>query len=116
MTTRFKDFGDGGTVIVEPLSFKLHDVEFKCKSVIQGKVLLDMVAMSGSENSGESASVLKSFLKSVMVADSHAEFLEMQDSDDKIVSIETIGELVGWLVGEYSGRPQEGPDNSQSGQ
>ncbi len=66
MTPRFKDFGDGGVVISEPLSFKLHGQEFHCKPAIQGKVLLDMVATASSNDQAAATKVVIDFFNAVL--------------------------------------------------
>jgi hypothetical protein len=43
-TSRFKDFGSGGDVNTQPLSFKLYGEDFQCKTALQGKVLYPSTA------------------------------------------------------------------------
>lgn len=116
MTPRFKDFGDGGVVISEPLSFKLHGQEFHCKPAIQGKVLLDMVATASSTDQAAATKVVIDFFNAVLTPDSLAAFNTLLDTPDKIVTVETLGDITGWIVEQYSSRPTEGPEQSQSGQ
>jgi hypothetical protein len=116
MTPRFKDFGDGGLVISEPLSFKLHGEEFHCKPAIQGKVLLDMVATASSEDQAAATKVVIDFFNAVLTPESLIAFNTLLDTPDKIVTVETLGEITGWIVEQYSGRPTQGPEQSQSGQ
>lgn len=116
MTTRFKDFGAGGEVNSEPLSFKLHDEEFHCHKNLQGKALLDMASgASKAETEDVSQTILKFFSKA-LVEESYARFLKLLDHPDKIVTVESLGEITAWLVEEYSGRPTPGPEQSLSGQ
>lgn len=115
MTTRFKDFGDGGVVNSEPLSFKLHGQEFSCKPNLQGKTLLDMAAMSSSADPIVMADGISLFFKKALVLESYTRFQELLDSES-IVTIESLAEIAGWLVGEYSDRPKQGPEQSASGQ
>lgn len=116
MTSRFKDFGDGGIVVTEALSFKLHGEEFECRPAIQGKVLLDMVATASSSDQGAATAVIMDFFKSTLTPDSMKKFEDLLNTPDKIVTVETLGEITAWLVEQYSGRPQQGPEQSQSGQ
>ena len=116
MTTRFKDFGSGGEVNVAPLSFKLHGEEFNCKPSLQGKVLLDMVSNAKGDKAEDVASTITTFFSKALVEESYSRFLVLLEHPDKIVTIESLGEITAWLVEEYSGRPTSGPEQSLSGQ
>jgi len=115
MTPRFKDFGNGGLVEVEPLSFKLHDEEFRCLPQIQGKVLLDMVADSQGEDNKLAAELINRFFAKTLEPESFTRFVNLLESE-KIVSVDTLGEIVSWMVEQYSSRPTLGSQDSQSGQ
>jgi hypothetical protein len=41
-----------------------------------------------------------------MKAESFTRFNELLESEDKIVPVETIGEITAWLVEQYSDRPE----------
>ena len=116
MTTRFKDFGSGGDSNKEPISFKLHGQDFLCHPALQGKVLLDMASMSGSQDPAATAKVMYEFFKKAMHEESYAKFLALLEDPNTIVTVETLGEIAGWLTEQYSGRPQQGPELSASGQ
>ena len=116
MTNRFKDFGSGTDVQKKPLSFKLHDEEFHCVPVLQGKLLLDLVVDSASEAPEAAAKVITSFFKQVLKDESFTRFDTLLSDKEKIVSVETLGEITGWLVEEYTNRPEEQPELSSPGQ
>lgn len=107
--SRFKDFGDGGVVNREPLKFKLHGEEFNCAPVIQGKILLEIVADSSSEDVAKSSQVMEKFFSAVLNAESKKKFDILLSDPDKITTLETLGEIVAWLMEEYSERPKEPP-------
>jgi hypothetical protein len=108
--TRFKDFGSGnGITEQEPLSFKLYDQEFFCKPSLQGKVLLDLVKKSGGEDGAAAAEVISEFFDKVLLADSLAPFNTLLESD-KIVTVETLSEIISWLIEEYTSRPNQQPE------
>ena len=104
---RFKDFGSGSDVNTQPLSFKLYGEDFQCKTALQGKVLLDMVADSGSESNGMATALIDKFFAKVLLPESFERFLKLVEDPSKITS---------WLVEQYSSRPISGPEDSQSGQ
>lgn len=114
--TRFKDFGNGEEVEKEPLSFKLYGEEFHCIPSIQGKLLLDMIADSSSEETGKAVDVIRKFFKKTLVDESYERFDALLDDPHRIVSVETLGEISGWLVSEYTSRPTKRPQDSLSGQ
>lgn len=111
---RFKDFGTGtDTAEIEPLSFKLHGEEFHCVDQLQGKVLLDLVAESNNaDDPAAAAKIINVFFNTVLKEDDWKRFEALLESKDKIVSVETLGEITTWLVEEYTGRPTEEPEVS----
>ena len=114
---RFKDFGSGNAgAPVESLSFKLHDEEFNCRSEIPGKVVLDLVAKSGSDDPSESAKVIEGFFTIVLQPESLERFNALAVDPDRIVSMETLSDIVAWLVEEYTNRPTSRPEALPSGQ
>ena len=115
MTTRFKDFGTGGSANAEPLSFKLHEEEFHCRPSLQGKSLLKL-ASAGTGNATAVSESIERFFKDSLLPESYERFQALLDHPEKIVTVEALGEIAGWLTGEYSGRPTQGPEQSASGQ
>lgn len=114
---RFKDFGSGSDKPTEAISFKIYDEEFTCRPALQGKVLLDLVAKSSDdENPGAAAAVISKFFKTVLVAESYDRFDALATDPDRIVDVEMLGEIVGWLVEQYSDRPTSRPEALPSGQ
>ena len=109
--TRFKDFG-ATTSAAEPLSFQLNGETFDCLPEIQGKVLLDLVKDSSSEDAAKSAEIITNFFSFVLTNESEERFNAMLSSKDKIVSVETLAEITGWLVQEYTNRPEGQPEVS----
>lgn len=112
MTNRFKDFGSGTTVDQAPLTFKLHDEEFECRPAVPGKVLLELVANSNEDDGAAIAKTIDSFFETTLMPESYERFLVLAKDPDRIVSVDTLGEITGWLVEQYSGRPQQGPEDS----
>jgi hypothetical protein len=111
MSSRYKDFGAGSaTEEKEPIVFKIHDEEFTCIPVIQGKVLMDLVSRSQSEDPNEALGVINSFFSKVLVDESLERFDSLLEDKNRIVTMETLGEIIAWLVEEYSGRPNQQPE------
>lgn len=108
---RFKDFGAPATEQSEPVSFKLHDQEFHCVSSVQGRVLLSMVSDSQSGDPAVIAGITDKFFGYVLTEESLDRFNKLTTDKDTIVSVETLGEIVSWLVEQYSDRPNQQPED-----
>jgi len=110
-TNRFKDFGSGvSETVKEPLLFKLHGEEFKCMPNIQGKIMLELVADSSSDDPAVSARTLTTFFNKVLLKEDLEKFNTLLDSQEKIVSVETLSEISAWLIEEYTARPNQQPE------
>lgn len=108
---RFKDFGSSVGVDhnAEPIKFKLYDEEFTCIPQVQGKILLELVADSSSEDAIRSSLVIDKFFGYVLEEESYVRFDALVHDKYKIISVETLAEITGWLVEEYTNRPEEQP-------
>lgn len=109
---RFKDFGAGkeDNASKDPISFKLHGEDFECLPRLQGKTLLEFVELANSENAGDSAKVTRTFFSKVMNDATYARFDALLDDKEKIVTVETLSEIIGWLIEEYGNRPNQQPE------
>lgn len=106
---RFKDFGSG-TTDVEPITFKLHGEEFTCFPQVPGKFLLDLAKKSSSDDPGENSEIVTGFFSQVLEDESYVRFQALLDDKHRVVTMETLGEIVTWLMEEYSGRPEKQPE------
>lgn len=104
---RFKDFGSPAANKSEPLTFRLYGEDFHAVANIQGKTLMGLIKEANVEDAAQSAEMVLSFFEKVLLKDSLEKFNALIESEDKIVPVETLAEIVGWLVEEYSGRPEE---------
>lgn len=107
---RHKDFGAGRKVgNLPPISFDLHGETFNALPQIQGATLIDLVAKSQSDDPATSAEVITTFFEQVLDDESYARFQDLTHSKTKFVDVETLGEITGWLVEEYTNRPEAQP-------
>jgi len=109
---RFKDFGSGTNTDAEPIVFKLYGEEFTCIPSIQGKVLLEIISDSASDDVATSSAVTLRFFRSVLTHDSLVRFDALLDSKENVVSLETLTEISTWLIEEYTNRPEGQPEAS----
>lgn len=108
---RFKDFGSNfDSAKKEDISFKLYEEEFFCIPAIQGKLLLSLVSESSSDDPVKSSGVIEKFFSHVLTDESLERFNILLESKEKIVSMETLAEITGWIVEQYSERPEEQPE------
>jgi hypothetical protein len=110
---KFKDFGtgklpEGG----ESISFKLYEEEFFCVPHMQGRAMLSLVKDSANGDPVVAAGTIDSFFSQVLTDESLERFNKLTLDKEKIVTTETLGEIVGWLLEEYSGRPEAQPEDS----
>lgn len=115
MMTRFKDFGSSD-VDREPLSFKLHGESFECRPAIQGATLLKMVADADSEDSSKVANIITEFFSKTLLPESYERFEALINDPDRIVTVDTLGEITSWMVETYTARPTQEPERSSNGQ
>ncbi len=111
--TKHKDFGAGtASGEKEDIKFTLHGEDFACRPELQGKVLLDLVAKSSGEDVAAAAKVIDEFFENVLLEESFTRFSALLKHPDKIVNVETLGQISSWLVEAYSARPNQGPEVS----
>lgn len=110
---KFKDFGAGKQpTTTETISFKIHDEEFFCVPQMQGRVMISLVKNSASKDPLIAAESIDNFFSQVLTDESLERFNALTTDKDRIVTTETLGEIVGWLIEEYTGRPEEQPEVS----
>jgi hypothetical protein len=107
---RFKDFGAGPDISVLPkISFKIHGEEFHAIPAVQGKMLLDLVKDANSDDPAVQGESINKFFGSVLEDESLERFNALLTDKHRIVTTETLGEVVGWLVEQYGDRPEAQP-------
>lgn len=95
----------------EPLSFDLLDGKhsFECKPVLQGAVILDFVTASeegGAGGAGHLTDLIEAALKDDDEVTRFNEVIRSSNIEDTI-EIEELGNIVAWLVEEYTSRPTQ---------
>ncbi len=104
---RFKSFGSPAADKTEPITFELYEETFEAVPALQGKTLMGLISNASIDDAAQSAGMILTFFDKVLVPESLERFNALQESTEKIVPVETLAEIVGWLVEEYSGRPEE---------
>lgn len=114
MTVRHREF-KAKRKDTPPLEFTLEGVDFHCLPDIPGAVLTDFLGDATSDSPGRSAPALVNFITDVLVDEDVQPFLDVVHSKETVIEIELLGEIVTWLVEEYSGRPTVPPSRSPGG-
>ena len=63
----------------------------------------------------DAAKTINDFFKNVLIEESYSRFDSLLTDPDKIVSVDTLGQISAWLVEVYTARPTEGPEVSSTG-
>jgi len=109
--SKFKDFGSGPDLsALEEVTFQLHGETFTCVKAVQGKVLLSLVKDSASDDPAAAAAVVDGFFSKVLIDESLARFNTLILDKDKIVTVETLGAITGWIVEQLTNRPEAQPE------
>jgi hypothetical protein len=108
--TRFKDFGSGAAEDAEPISFKLYGEDFECYPQMQGKLLLGLVSDSSSDDPVKQSAIVTKFFEYVLKPESKLRFDALVEDPERIVSVDTLAEITGWLIEEYTNRPNQQPE------
>lgn len=112
---RHKDFGSPASSD-EPITFNLYGQTFRCKAALQGRTLMEFIALSADEdNPASGAKAILQFFDTALVNEDRERFAQMTTSDDHVVPLETLGSIMEWLVEQYAGRPTQPPSPSEPG-
>src|SRR5210317_1760581 len=103
MATKFKDFGSSNVEELDEVKFKLYGEEFICRKAVQGKVLLEVAGSFDGENASNANDVIEKFFKAVLETESYERLDALLHDPERIVPVEDLGEITGWLVEQYSG-------------
>jgi hypothetical protein len=114
---RHKDFGSEGVYRpeeLEPISFALLGETFNCKPILPGATLVEIIsAIDGSTGSGGDA-VTETFRAALTPADVDRFYALLKD-EDYVVSLQTLVDILQWLVEQYGQRPTLRSGSSSDG-
>ena len=106
--SRHKDFG--APVLpekLEPVSFDLYGKTFQCYKQINGIALLRFVKEANAEDGARATQALLDIFHRVMNDDEYARFEELCQDPDTIVPVETLSDIISFLIEVYTDRPTE---------
>ena len=96
----------------EPLTFDLGGEEFTCFPEVQGKMILDIIRTAASEGDADQRGMMMAvgvldFFEKVMDASEYERFNKLMEDPKRIVPMDTLSEIMSWLIEEYTDRPTE---------
>lgn len=89
---------------IEPPTFDLNDQTFTGRPRLPGAVILGFIS-SADEEGGAVAKQLLGFFDSALEPESLERFTKVINDPDEVVELETLSEIVGWLIEQYTSRP-----------
>jgi hypothetical protein len=116
---KIKDFGAPGLGDnLEDITFVLHGESFTCRRGVPGKVMIDIAAQTANEDDpAAGAKVIDDFFRSVLISEESYDRLNgILRDPDKMIPIETIMDIVSWLMEVYGERPTQRSEDSSTGQ
>jgi hypothetical protein len=102
---RHKSFGKPKGLKKEPITFDLYDEDFSAYPEVQGVQLLEFSKKISSESQTVVTGALLEFFEQVLYPESYERLVELWNDPKRIVPIETISDIVAYLVEEYTDRP-----------
>lgn len=109
---RHKSFGSANPYADrEPVTFEIYDETFTCRPAVQGAELLKF-GKDAVDNPNEA---VLNFFQICMNEAEFIRFKDLMEDPDRIVDVQTLGEIAGFLVSEYTARPTEPSSSSTNG-
>ncbi len=114
--SRYKDFGR--PVVqdeLEPVSFELYEQKFNCYKQINGVALLRFVREANNEDGARATQALLDIFNRVMNDEEYGRFMELCNDPNTIVPVETLSDIIAFLIEVYTDRPTRRSEDSSPG-
>lgn len=103
---RHKDFGRPvNTDELEPVTFDLYGETYTCYKQIHGVTLLRFVKDANSEDGAKAPEAMLGIFERVMPPEEYKKFEALCNDPETVVPVDTLGEIIGWLLEIYADRP-----------
>ena len=96
------------------VGFDLGEETYVCKPDIQGAVILEFIAAADAGNAGAAAKIIP-FFSEVLPEAELEKFHNQIKSPDEIIEMETLSDIVGYLIEEYTDRPTRASSEQDAG-
>lgn len=107
MTKRHRSFGVKKREELpedEIITFDIDGEDFTARPDIPGAVILDFVAAADA-GPGKAAAKIMEFFERALDQENHKRFEAKVNDPDVIVEMETLSDIVAYLIEEYTSRP-----------
>lgn len=99
----------------EPVWFKLMGKRWDCTEDVNGKRLLDNVAMLDGDSVADQRDGVLAIFGDCIEESQQDEFFELLDDPKTIVPMGKLVEISGWLAEQFADRPTKQREQSQTG-
>lgn len=113
-TPHFRDFGSPVSTD-EPVVFALYGEQFQCIPAMQGTEMIQVITEAVSEDAATNTRAILDFFGRVLRPEDRERFNALTTSEDRIVPMDTLTDIMSWLSEVYTGRPTEPQSSSPSG-
>lgn len=107
MAGKIKSFTTKNATKAEPIEFELEGETFEAYGEVPGAVLLDFIAAATKEDGGNTAAAIMGYLKSSMNKENYKRFDALTRDPEKVIQLQTLSDIVSYLVEERTNRPLE---------
>lgn len=115
VTRNFDREIENETVEREDVNFRLFGTQWDCREQVNGKLLMDQAASLDGDSLVDQRDGVIGILKMTVLPDQIDDLLAELDDPDKVIQLQKLVEIVGWLVEQYVDRPTEQPARSPNG-
>lgn len=103
---RFKNFGVPVRIAeMVPLEFELCGHTFHCRPAIQSKKMISFVRKTDSDSGAAAGEALHEFMETAIIPEDVEAWREIVDGEEYLIDAAQLGDIVSWLVEQYSERP-----------
>lgn len=94
-------------VALEPIVFEIGEEKFEAYPKISGITLLEFIGSGDGESGSSTAKGILDYLKASMKKPEYARFHAYVSDPENEIEIETLSEIVSFLIEEQSSRPTD---------
>lgn len=105
-TKSFTTYKPSEDQFIELDDYEGNTQKFKLNPALPGKVILDFMFISGSEDSAKLAGAIKTVLDKAIVNDDKERWNEFIDDPRNAVTVSVLSEIVGYVTSVLSGNSQ----------
>lgn len=110
-----KSFGSQVPVETQGLELELNDQVFRVRGEMSGLSLLNVIAEMEGDDEGAAAKAMIQFISNCFLKEDREAGMEYLMDADPPIDLETLQEIVQWLIGEYTGNDMDPSSSSTSG-